>query len=182
VVITNHILLPEEEGYMNTYEMRNSGSGRLFTDLQRYVILELPKLPEEDDGQPIWPHLRFLKSRGKEEMEVLVEEHPEMRTVVGEYKRMTVLEKIRRRAEAREKDRRDTWAALEYAKDEGRDEGREEVRAELGKVITEKDRENQAIKREIEAKDREVEELRRKLREAGIDAPDAPRANSGTHH
>jgi predicted transposase/invertase (TIGR01784 family) len=161
VVIANYILLPEEEDYINTYELRNRKTGRLFTDLQKYVILELPKLPDEDDGQAVWPQLRFLKSRAKEEMEVLVEEHPEMRTVVGEYKRMTVLEKIRRRAEAREKDRRDTWAALEYAKDEGRDEGREEVRDELGKVI---------------------EELKQKLREAGIDAPDAPRANSGTHH
>jgi flagellar biosynthesis/type III secretory pathway protein FliH len=90
-------------------------------------------------------------------MEMLVEEHPEMRAVVGEYKRMTLIEKIRKRAEARERDRRDTWAALEYAKDEGRDEGREEVRAELGKVI--------------EEKDRELEELRRKLQAAGIDVP-----------
>jgi predicted transposase/invertase (TIGR01784 family) len=187
VVITNYILLPEEEDYMNTYELRNRKTGRLFTDLQKYIILELPKLPEKDDGEAVWPHLRFLKSHGKEEMEVLVKEHPEMRTVVGEYKRMTVLEKFRRQAAAREKDRRDTWAALEYAKDE--------VRAELGKVITEKDRmieekdqaieekgqENQAIKQEIEAKDREnqankreIEALRRKLREAGIDASDVP--------
>jgi hypothetical protein len=79
-----------------------------------------------------------------------------MRAVVGDYKRMTLIERFRKRAEAREKERRDTWAALEYVKDE--------VRAELGKVIEEKDRENQAIKREIE-------ELRRKLREAGIDIP-----------
>jgi vacuolar-type H+-ATPase subunit I/STV1 len=52
-------------------------------------------------------------------------------------------------AEAREKDRRDARAALEYAKDEGR----EEVRAELEQVIAEKDQ--------------EIEALRRKLREAG---------------
>jgi predicted transposase/invertase (TIGR01784 family) len=159
VVIANYILLPEEEDYMNTYELRNRKTGRLFTDLQKYIILELPKLPEKDDGEAVWPHLRFLKSRGKEEMEMLVENYPEMRAVVGEYKRMTLVERFRKRAEAREKDRRDAWAALEYAKDEGRDEGREEgreeVRAELGKVIEEKDRENQ--------------ELRRKLQEAGID-------------
>jgi predicted transposase/invertase (TIGR01784 family) len=153
VVIANYILLPEEGDYMNTYELRNRKTGRLFTDLQKYVILELPKLPEEDDGEAVWPQLRFLKSHAKEEMELLVEKHPEMRAVVGDYKRMTLIEKFRKRAEAREKERRDTWAALEYAKDEGRDE----VRAELGKVIEEKDREN--------------EELRRKLREAGIDVP-----------
>jgi predicted transposase/invertase (TIGR01784 family) len=154
VVISNYNLLPEEEDYLNTYELRNSKSGRLFTDLQKYVILELPKLPDEDDGQPIWPQLRFLKCRAKEDMELLIKKHPEMRSVVADYKRMTLIEKFRKRAEAREKDRRDTWAALEYAKDEGR----EEVRAELDKVIE-----------EIQAIRRENEELRRKLGEAGID-------------
>jgi hypothetical protein len=88
-------------------------------------------------------------------MEMLTKKHPEMRPVVADYNRMTLLERFRKRAEAREKERRDTWAALEYAKDEGRDEGRDEVRSELGKVIGEKDQ--------------EIEELRRKLREAGID-------------
>jgi predicted transposase/invertase (TIGR01784 family) len=158
VVIADHILLPDEKDYLNTYELRNSKSGRLFTDLQKYVIVELPKLPDEDDGQAIWPQLRFLKCRAKEDMELLAKEHPEMRPLVADYKRMTLLERFRKRAEAREKDRRDTWAALEYAKDEGR----EEVRAELGQVITEKDQ-------MITEKDRENEELKRKLREAGID-------------
>jgi hypothetical protein len=87
-------------------------------------------------------------------MSMLAKKHPEMRNVVADYQRMTLLERFRKRAEAREKERRDTWAALEYAKDE--------VRAELGKVIEEKDQ-------VIEAKDRENEELRGKLREAGID-------------
>jgi predicted transposase/invertase (TIGR01784 family) len=161
VVIANYTLLPEEEDYMNTYELRNRKTGRLFTDLQKYIILELPKLPENDDGQPMWPQLRFLKSRAKEDMELLVEKHPEMRAVVADYKRMTLIERFRKRAEAREKDRRDTWAALEYAKDE--------VRAELGKVIEEKDQTIEEKDQELEAKDRENEELRRKLREAGID-------------
>jgi hypothetical protein len=132
---------------MNTYELRNSKTGRLFTDLQKYVTLELPKLPEEDDGHPAWPQLQFLKSRAKEDMELLVEKHPEMQTVVADYKRMTLTEKFRKRAEYREKERRDTWAALEYAKDEGRAESL------------------QALKE----KDQEIEKIRQKLREAGID-------------
>jgi predicted transposase/invertase (TIGR01784 family) len=147
VVITNYLLRPEEEDYLNIYELRNRKTGRLFTDLQKYVTVELPKLPEKDDGHPAWPQLQFLKSRAKEDMELLAKKHPEMRSVVADYQRMTLLERFRKRAEAREKERRDSWAALEYAKDE--------VRAELGKVIEEKNREN--------------EELRQKLREAGIE-------------
>jgi ribosomal protein L15 len=91
-------------------------------------------------------------------MELLTKKHPEMRSVVADYQQMTLLERFRKRAEAREKERRDAWAALEYAKDEGR----EEARSELGKVSEEKDQ-------VITEKDRENEELRRKLREAGID-------------
>jgi predicted transposase/invertase (TIGR01784 family) len=158
VVITNYILKPEEEDYLNIYEPRNRKTGRLFTDLQKYVTVELPKVPDEDDGRPAWPQLQFLKSRAKEDMELLTKKHPEMRSVVADYQRMTLLERFRKRAEAREKERRDAWAALEYAKDEGRDE----VRSELGKVIEEKDQ-------VIEEKERENQELRRKLREAGID-------------
>ena len=105
-------------------------------------------------------------------MELLAKKHPEMRPLVADYKQMTLLERLRKRAEAREKDRRDTWAALEYA----RDEGREEVHAELDQVIMAKDQAIEAIRHEIEAKDQVIEakdqaigELRRKLREAGID-------------
>jgi predicted transposase/invertase (TIGR01784 family) len=161
VVITNYILRPEEEDYLNVYELRNQKTGRLFTDLQKYVTTELPKLPDEDDGHPAWPQLRFLKSQAKEDMELLTKKHPEMRSVVADYNRMTLLERFRKRAEEREKERRDAWAALEYAKDE--------VRAELGKVIEEKDQVIGEKDQVITEKDQKIEELRRKLREAGID-------------
>jgi predicted transposase/invertase (TIGR01784 family) len=172
VVIANHILLPEEEDYLNTYELRNSKTGRLFTDLQKYVILELPKLPDKDDGHPAWPQLRFLQCRAEEDMEMLTKEHPEMRSVVAEYKQMTLAEKFRKRAEAREKDRRDTWAALEYAKDEGREEARAELDQALvakDQALTEKDQALTEKDQALTEKDQEIEELRRKLREAGID-------------
>jgi predicted transposase/invertase (TIGR01784 family) len=161
VVITNYLLRPEEEDYLNIYELRNRKTGRLFTDLQKYVTVELPKLPDEDDGHPAWPQLQFLKSRAKEDMELLAKKHPEMRSVVADYQRMTLLERFRKRAEAREKERRDAWAALEYAKDE--------VREELGKVIEEKDQLITEKTQLITEKNRENEELRRKLREAGIE-------------
>jgi predicted transposase/invertase (TIGR01784 family) len=154
VLITDHILLPDEPGYMNTYELRNSKTRRLFTDLQKYVILELPKVPEEDDGRPIWPQLQFLKCKAEEDIELLLEKHPEVQPLVADYKHMTLIEKFRKRAEYLEKQRRDEWAILEYAKDEGRAEKQKELEA--------KDRENQEL-------NRENQELKRKLREAGIE-------------
>jgi predicted transposase/invertase (TIGR01784 family) len=150
VIITGYVLLPGEPHYMNTYELRNSQTGSLFTDIQKFVILELPKLPEKDDGQAIWPQLRFFKCRTKEDFQMLLKKHPEVKPVVAEYQRISWSEKRRKIADYKEKIRRDEWARTEYVRDEGRAEGREESRQAL------------------EEKAREIEELRRKLREAGI--------------
>jgi hypothetical protein len=65
VVITDHTLLPDEGGYMNCYELRNRKSGKLFTDLQQYAILELPKVPEEDDGSPCGRFCNFSNAGGR---------------------------------------------------------------------------------------------------------------------
>jgi predicted transposase/invertase (TIGR01784 family) len=154
VAISDYKLLPDEPGYMNTFELRNGKTGSLFTDLQKYVILELPKLPEADDGHPIWPHLRFLKCKTREEIELLAKKHPEVQPIVAEYKHMTLSETLRWRAKQKEKDRRDTWAALEYAKDEGR----AEVRAEKDRVIAEKDQ-------ALAEKDQVIAELKRQLQD-----------------
>ena len=151
---------------MNTFELRNSKTGRRFTDLHKYVILELPKVPKEDDGHPIWPQLQFLKCKAEEDMTLLAEQHPEVKPLVAEYKHFTLLEKFRLRARQREKDRRDAWAMREYIKDEGRAEVRAEmdtIRAEMEKVIIEKDREVAEQARVNAEQAQEIAELKRLL-------------------
>jgi predicted transposase/invertase (TIGR01784 family) len=154
VVITDYTLLPDEDDYLNVYDMRNRKSGRLFTNLQEYVILELPKLPEEDDEHPVWPFLKFFKCRRKEEFEMLGKRHPEVEPQVEEYQRISWSKRRRLLADYWEKQRRDAASAMIYARNEGREEGR----AESQQALTEKDR-------ELAEKDREIEELRRKLRD-----------------
>jgi predicted transposase/invertase (TIGR01784 family) len=170
VVITDHILLPDEAGrrYMNTFELRNRQTGNLFTDLQRIIILELPKVPEEDDGEAIWPHLRFFKCRTEEELDMLLKRHPEVESVVSdqrsaEYHHISWSERRRRRAEYKERERRDEWALIEGAKDQGREQGR----AESQKVIEAQARELTEKDRALEAQSREIAELRQKLRDLG---------------
>jgi predicted transposase/invertase (TIGR01784 family) len=131
VVIVDYVLLPGETGYINTFELRNSKTGTLFTDLQKYVIVELPRLPEKDDGQAIWPQLRFFRCRTKEDLDMLLKKHPEVGPVVTEYQRITWSEKFRLRAEYKEKQRRDARAAREYVRDEGIDEGLKKGRNEV---------------------------------------------------
>jgi predicted transposase/invertase (TIGR01784 family) len=154
IVITNHILLPDEtdyspKRYMNTFELRNTKTGKPFTDLLKVVTLELPRVPETDDGHPVWPWLAFFKCKSEEELKMLLIKHPKVKPAVEEYQKMTWSDRRRMIAEYKEKWRRDRWAELEYAKDEG---------LELG---MEKSREV------IEEKDREIAELRRKLQDLG---------------
>jgi hypothetical protein len=160
VVITNYTLLPHERTYLNYIELRNRTSGAVFTDLQEYIILELSKLPEDDDGQAVWPYMKFFKCRTEEEFEMLAKGHPEVRGPVEEYRRISWSERRRMLADYRERQWRDEQAALDYARDEGRDE----IRAELGKVITEKDQVIVESQQALEEKDREIVELRRRLR------------------
>jgi predicted transposase/invertase (TIGR01784 family) len=159
VVITNHELLPDEEDYLNCYELRNSKNGKLFTDLQKYVILELPKVPGEDDGRPVWPYLQFFKCRRKEEFEMLWKKRPEVRPQVEEYQRISWSARRRLLADYWEKQRRDAQAATDYARDEGREEGR----AESQQALAEKDRALAEKDQALTEKDREIAELRRRL-------------------
>ncbi|AEF86006.1 conserved hypothetical protein [Treponema primitia ZAS-2] len=123
VVIVDHILCPEEEHYLNFYDLRNPLTGRPFTDLLKVVIIELPKVPKADDGQPIWPWLKFFKCQTKEELTMLTKTHPEVKPAVNEYAKISWSDRRRMIADFKEKQRRDKYDMLEFAKDEGRDEG-----------------------------------------------------------
>jgi len=93
IVICDHNLLEEEDYYYNEYGMKND-KNRHFTKLQKVIILELPKLPEAEDG-PLWPWLRFLTCKKKEEYEMLVKKHPELKKPVQCVRKMSLFDKWR---------------------------------------------------------------------------------------
>jgi flagellar biosynthesis/type III secretory pathway protein FliH len=80
-------------------------------------------------------------------------------------KKMSLSEKLWWWKYARDKRRNDYASAMDGARDEGLAEGLAEGEAKGRQKAEER---YQLI---VEAKDREIEELRRKLREAGVDAP-----------
>jgi predicted transposase/invertase (TIGR01784 family) len=88
IVICNHRLV-DEETYVNSYELRNGKGGKLFTDLVKVIILELPKVPREGDGHSVWPWMKFLKGRNEEEQEALAEKYPEVEMAVRTIKRIS---------------------------------------------------------------------------------------------
>jgi antitoxin (DNA-binding transcriptional repressor) of toxin-antitoxin stability system len=72
VVICDHRMLEEEPGYAHSYTLRERDSGREFTDMVKVLILELPKVPPESDGTPVWPWLKYFNCRKVQEFEILL--------------------------------------------------------------------------------------------------------------
>ena len=93
IVICDHVLLNDESDYFNVYELKNE-KNRSFTDLLKVVIIELPKLPENEDSA-IWPWLRFLKCKKKEEYEMLAKKYPQLKKPIKCTERMGLIESIR---------------------------------------------------------------------------------------
>jgi len=141
IIICDHNLLEEEDGYINEYTLRNVNN-HSFTDLQRLIILELPKLPETADNK-IWPWLQFFKCKSKEDFEMLTKKHPELEKPVYYAKKMSFLEKWRDLRFHRNLQKVDDRMLLLQQKIEGRAEGRaegwKECSIEKDKVIAEKD-------------------------------------------
>jgi hypothetical protein len=63
--------------------------------LQEIVILELPKVPEENDGTALWPWLKFFKCQTMEEMNMLASRYKEVSDAVWQVRRMSPIRAIR---------------------------------------------------------------------------------------
>ncbi|GHV82241.1 hypothetical protein AGMMS49991_07990 [Spirochaetia bacterium] len=138
VLITSHPVKPGEPGYVNHYGMCNLKTGEPFTGLQKLIILDLSSVPESDDGTALWPVLKFLKCKSREEIDMLVLTHPEIGPMVVEYKKMTLGQRWRAAREEKEKIWRDKMAREDFVRDEGRQEATQTLARKLkGMGLTE---------------------------------------------
>lgn len=104
-------------------------TGEIYTDLMEIYVLELRKLPPEDqndDGLIKW--LRFIKAENKEALKKMAEQDEYIGEAYKELERLSADEEKRLEYETRLKNRRDKHAALHYATRVGREEGRAEER------------------------------------------------------
>jgi len=130
VVITEFIMIKENEDCHNRFKWYNIEDGTLLTPAQEINFLELPKLPQEDDGSKLWRWLRFFKSGREDEMEELAKDSEGMQRVMATLREMSADEYERRCAEQAMISEMDRRAELAYSRDEGRAEGHAEGHAE----------------------------------------------------
>jgi predicted transposase/invertase (TIGR01784 family) len=160
IVICGQTLLHEEPGYYNTYSLRNVRTGREFTDILEINVLEPGKLPAQPDGSRLFHWGRFFKVKSREELSMVRNTDPMIDKAAGLVVELNEDEAERMRADNRLFFLMDQAGLRRESEARGHAKGLEEGLAE-GRKETEK--KYQAIKREIE-------ELRRKLREAGLDS------------
>ena len=130
IVITDFVLIRENQSYHNCYRLCDMQTGSEFTNVLEVNVLELPKLPEQQDNSELWEWLQFLNSESEEELTMLARKNKEINKAVGILRELSADEKTRRVVELEEKARRDERARLNGAKTEGLEEGIEIGRAE----------------------------------------------------
>ena len=140
ICITSYELFPKEKEYVNKFRFYNPKNGLLFEEIPEEVYtMELPKVPLEDDGRAVWEWLQFLRSKRKEEFEMIGERNVEIKKAVETLYELSGDEEVRAEYERRQKAWRDQLSQNEgYYQDgiqKGRIEGRIEGRVE-GRVET----------------------------------------------
>jgi predicted transposase/invertase (TIGR01784 family) len=133
VCILDYPLFSGTEEYLNRFRFYNPENGLCFEEIPEEIYtMELPKVPGESDGKPVWDWMQFLRGKRKEDFEMIAERNPEVRGAVETLYRISEDPEVRAQMEYREKARRDQ-ASLLYAairEAETRGEMRGEMRGE----------------------------------------------------
>ena len=119
IVVATFDLIEENRDCFNRFQWYNITDGTMLTNAQEIDVIDLSKLPQENDGSELWKWLRFFKSGREDEMEELAKDNNEMQKVMITLREMSADEYERRLAEQLEKDERDKRGQIEYGRQEG---------------------------------------------------------------
>ena len=137
VVIADFDLIKESKDCFHRFQWYNPMNGTSLTNAQEIDVLELIKLPKEDDGSALWKWMKFIKSGREDEMEELAKKSNAMQEVVHTLKEMSEDEYERRLAFQRDKDERDRLAEISYGRYEGIEIGEARAKNEIARSMKE---------------------------------------------
>jgi predicted transposase/invertase (TIGR01784 family) len=78
IVITDHVLINEDDAHHHRYTLYDPETRSEFTDLLEVHTLELPKLPKIEDGSDLWNWMKFLNVKNRKELKMIAEKSPVM--------------------------------------------------------------------------------------------------------
>ena len=67
--------IKETERFHTVFHLREDTESIKYTDVLEIHVVELPKLPQKDDGTDLYDWIRFIKAKDKEEFEMLAKQN-----------------------------------------------------------------------------------------------------------
>lgn len=102
ISIVDFKIFEDDNIYFNPLVLYNLATNEVATDVELIYILELPKIPPNDDNKKLWTWLKFLKSNTVEEAESLKNKIPEVDQAMNIYKKYMSDEEYKDYIETRE--------------------------------------------------------------------------------
>ena len=102
ISIVDFEIFEDDEPYFNPLVLYNLATNKVATDVELIYILELPKIPPNDDNKKLWTWLKFLKSNTVEEAEEQKNKIPEVDQAMNIYKKYMSDEEYKDYVETRE--------------------------------------------------------------------------------
>ena len=135
VSILDFVHFPEDNRCYRKITFCDTKTGEIYTDVMEIHVLELGKLPLEDQNEEgIIRWMRFLNAKSRKELKEMAKQDEYFGEAYEELDRLSADEKKRLEYETRLKYKRDKYAQLHYATRIGREEG-ERIGREEGERI-----------------------------------------------
>ena len=110
IVITDYPLIKESPKYHHRFVLYDPENNVEFSDATEIHTLEIPKLPNNEDGTPLWVWMKFLDARTEEDLNMIAQKSPQVKKAVVRLMELSADERTRMLYDAREKERRDNYA------------------------------------------------------------------------
>jgi len=154
IIITDEMFIPDSPRYHHRFTFYDPDAGVEFSDTVEIHSIELPKLPDDTDGTPLYDWAKFIAAETEEELEMIAERNPQVGKAVVRLRALSADERARDMLERREKGERDFQMFLDYAERRGHAKASENVVRKLlkrGRPIEEIMEDTDLTREEIEA-------------------------------
>jgi predicted transposase/invertase (TIGR01784 family) len=122
--------------YLNIFRFYNQKNGLCFEDIPEEIYtLELPKVPASSDGSAGWSWMQFLRSRQKDEFEMVAVDNPEIRKAADTLYQLSADDLIKDEYERRQKAWRDRATDREGYFLDGMQQGRKDSTLETARKM-----------------------------------------------
>jgi predicted transposase/invertase (TIGR01784 family) len=122
ILISDFKLIKDTEMYHDDFSNASLNSCKVFSDLYKIHILELPKLPQKSDGTKLWAWMKFISARNQEDFDMALQENSDIKPAYDKLVTISTDADIRQLADDREKHLRDIRDLMRGAKLEGIEE------------------------------------------------------------